>query len=219
MRFETIDLGLVSFKEAEEIQRQAFKALLCAKKDVRPKLIFCRHYPVITFGRRSSKVNILACDEELGERGIPIHRAERGGDVTYHGPGQLIAYPVFDLKIWKKDIHLFLRKLEEAVINLMLQFGIPATRVLDLTGVWVEGKKISSIGIAIRHWITFHGLSINVKKDDLPNFRLVRPCGLDVEMTAMEKELDTELEIDDIKDCLGKQLNRVFSERGRGYHG
>jgi len=214
MQFETVDLGLVSFKEAEDIQRQAFNVLSFAKEDLRPRLIFCRHYPVITLGRSASKINILVCDDELKKRGISIHQAERGGNVTYHGPGQLIAYPVFDLKIWKKDIHLFLRKLEEAVINLMRQFAIPATRVSGLTGIWVEDKKISSIGIAIRHWIAFHGLSINVKKDDLANFKLVRPCGLDVEMTSMEKELDTELDICDIKACLTEQLNRVFSERG-----
>jgi lipoate-protein ligase B len=122
--------------------------------------------------------------------------------VTYHGPGQVTAYPIFDLHYLKKDINFFLRNLEQVVIDLLWDFGIKGTRVSGLTGVWVDKQKIASIGIAIKQWITFHGLSLNLKKADLANFSFIRPCGMDIEMTSLETLIDRPIEINDIKQAL-----------------
>ena len=140
--------------------------------------------------------------DELKAKGVEIFQIERGGDVTYHGPGQLTAYPIFNLNYLKKDIHLFLRQLEKVVIDLLSDFGVMGLRQPGLTGVWVNKNKIVSIGIAIKNWITFHGLSINVKKDDLNGFRMIKPCGLDIEMTSLEIETGRDIGIETIKENL-----------------
>jgi lipoyl(octanoyl) transferase len=207
--FKILDLGLVDYKVALEQQKAVFsdvKSGVC-----KSTLIICRHNPVITLGRQASKKNIRASEGELEEKGIQVFAAERGGDVTYHGPGQLIAYPVFNLSHFKKDIHFFLRQLEEVAIDLLAGFGIIAMRRAGSTGVWVAGRKISSIGIAIRNWITFHGISINIKDDDLVNYRLIRPCGMEIEMVSMEAVLGKELEINSIKPALAQKFADVFS--------
>jgi lipoate-protein ligase B len=201
MRLETFDLGLSEYQKAWDLQKQIFS---CLKNGALNKaLILCQHQPVITLGRNADRKNILVTEEELKSRGIQIFEIERGGDVTYHGPGQLTIYPLFNLEYFKKDIHLYLRNLEGIVIDLLSDFGIKAQRKPDFTGVWVEeGKKIASIGIAIRNWITFHGLSINIKENDLQNFRLIRPCGMDIEMTSRETVLGRPVDIDEIKKSL-----------------
>ena len=209
MEFEIFDLGLVDFKKSWNLQKEIF--LKVKNGFLKSGLILCQHYPVITLGRSSNKKNILFPEEELKTRGIQIYEIGRGGDVTYHGPGQMIAYPIFNLNFFKKDIHFFLRYLEEIVIDLLGDFGINAQRRIGLTGVWVEQKKIASIGIAIRNWITFHGLSINIKKEDLANFRFIRPCGMDIEMTSLETVLERDIEIADIKQNIRDTLS---SNRG-----
>jgi len=200
MEFKVFDLGLIYFKKAWEFQRKIFQDVKSGLLE--SGLILCQHYPVITLGRTANKKNILASEQELKMRGITISEIERGGDVTYHGPGQLMAYPIFNLNYLKKDIHLFLRQLEGITITLLSDFGIEASRYQGLTGVWVGKEKIASIGIAIRNWITFYGLSINIKKDDLDNFRFIRPCGMDIEMTSLETVLNRDIKIDCLKDGL-----------------
>jgi lipoate-protein ligase B len=200
MRLETFDLGLSEYQKAWDLQKEVFLRL--KNGSLNKGLILCQHQPVITLGRNADRKNILVSEEELKSRGIQIFEIERGGDVTYHGPGQLTIYPLFNLEYFKKDIHLYLRNLEGIVIDLLSDFGIKAQRKPDFTGVWVEGKKIASIGIAIRNWITFHGLSINIKENDLQNFRLIRPCGMDIEMTSLETVLGRPVDIDEIKKSL-----------------
>ncbi len=209
MQFEVFDLGLVDFKKAWDFQKEIFQEV----KNVllESGLIFCQHYPVITLGRTANKKNILVSEQELKMRGITISEIERGGDVTYHGPGQLIVYPIFNLNYYKKDIHLFLRQLEGITITLLSDFGIEASRYPGLTGVWVGKQKVASIGIAIRNWITLHGLSINVKKDDLDNFRFIRPCGMDIEMTSIETILSKGVGIDTLKEKFIYNFREVFS--------
>ncbi len=198
MTLEIFDLGLIEFKKAWDFQKEIFFAV--KKGDFHFGLILCRHYPVFTLGRLADKANIL----EQGD--IPCYEIERGGDVTYHGPGQLTVYPIFDLHYLKKDLNFFLRFLEQGVIDLLSDFGIKGERVKGLTGVWIrEGVKplkIASIGISVKNWITFHGVSFNVKKDDLANFRLIRPCGMDYPMTSLESLLGRDVEMDDIKSNL-----------------
>lgn len=193
---EIFDLGLIDYWPALLVQQEAFKAVKAGY--LKSALIICRHYPAITLGRQAAKSNILIPEAELTDKGISVYQVERGGDVTYHGPGQLVIYPVLNLADYKKDIHWFLRQCEEAAINLLANFGVQGERIVGKTGVWVDGEKICSIGIAIRNWITFHGLSINIKQDDLANFSLIRACGMDIKMTSLETILGRNIEITDI---------------------
>lgn len=198
MEFKIFDLGAVDFQKAWDFQKEIFQKV--KNNHFKAALILCRHYPVITIGRSGKKENIRASLNELKNRSIPVYEIERGGDITYHGPGQLIAYPVFNLHYLTKDIHLFLRKLEEVVMDFLSDFGIQGLRYPGLTGVWIDRQKISSIGIAVKNWITFHGVSVNIKKGDLLNFQLIKPCGMDIEMTSLESVLHRDIGIDDIKD-------------------
>ena len=202
MPIEILDLGLIDFKSAWDFQKRKF--LSVKSQNSSSTLIFCRHYPVITLGRAANRNNILANQAELKKRRIEVYEIERGGDVTYHGPGQLMVYPIFDLNDFKKDIHWFLRFLEQIVIELLSDFGIKVERVSGLTGVWMGKQKIASLGIAIKNWVTFHGLSINVKEDDLRNFSLIRPCGMDIQMTSLETVLGRDVDLGCAKDRLIK---------------
>lgn len=198
------DLGLIDFKKALDFQKSVFEDV---KNNKFPAaVILCQHYPVITLGRSSSKDNILAQDIELRHRGIGVQEIERGGDVTYHGPGQLVLYPILNLNHFKKDIRWFLSSLEGMSIKLLSEFGVSGKRLTGATGIWVEGKKIASIGITVRKWITYHGLAINIKKDDLDNFSLIRPCGMDIMMTSLESVLGREVEVEKIKEILTGRL-------------
>lgn len=197
MEFKIFDLGLIDFQKAWQFQKEIFQKVRNNYFTV--ALVLCQHYPVITVGRLGKKENIKTSLNELKNRSIHIYEIERGGDITYHGPGQLIAYPIFNLNYLKKDIHLFLRKLEEVVIDFLSDFGIKGLRHSGLTGVWIDKQKIASIGIAIKNWITFHGVSINIKKEDLVNFQLIKPCGMDIEMTSLETILKKDIGIDEIK--------------------
>ena len=223
MEVAVFDIGLIDFLKARQFQQEIFDKV---RKNAFPgALIICRHYPVITLGRGAHYDSILASSQELKDRNIPVYEIERGGDATYHGPGQVIVYPILDLQYFKKDIHWFLRQLEQAVIDLLSDYGISGLRQSGRTGVWINGDKIASIGIAIRHWITYHGLSVNVKKEDLSNFKLVRPCGMDITMTSLEKVLGREVDIEDAAENLARHCLKggiLYDESnlagvGRGY--
>ena len=211
MDFRVFNLGLVDFKKALQFQKEIFQEI--KNNSFNGALILCRHYPVITLGRGGKKENIKVPLSELKNRRIQLYEIERGGDVTYHGPGQLIAYPVFNLNYLKKDIHLFLRQLEWLAIDFLSDFGIKGLRHKGLTGVWIDKKKVASIGIAIRDWITFHGISINIKQDDLDNFSLIKPCGMDIEMTSLESVLNRGVEIDKIKNNLIDKFRESYEFR------
>ncbi|MBM3244443.1 MAG: lipoyl(octanoyl) transferase LipB [Candidatus Omnitrophica bacterium] len=209
MELKLYDLGLVDYLPAYEFQKKILSDIkngfLCSA------LVVCRHNPVITLGRTADRNNILSLRGAEGDEAIsiPIVETERGGDVTYHGPGQLIVYPIFNLALLKKDIHWFLRFLEGVIIDFLLDFGISSERVPGKTGVWIKGKKIASIGISIRNWITFHGLSLNVLENDLANFGTIRPCGMDIEMASMEGVLGHRIEIEEVKQCLISKFQEV----------
>lgn len=228
MEFDLFDLGLTDFKRAWLMQRELFAEV--RNGNLKSALIICQHYPVITLGRSAKRQNILATEQKLRALKIPVYQLERGGDVTYHGPGQIIAYPIFNLTLFKKDIHLFLRQLEEVAINLLAGFGIKGLRIPGLTGVWVNStvnhakenygsfsnrhiQKIASLGIAIRNWITFHGLSINIKRLDLAKFGLIKPCGLDAEVTCLETILGSDIEISSIKAMLIERFKAIFGNK------
>lgn len=211
--FKIVDLGLIDYRLALERQKDIFLGVKNSAEI--STLIVCRHNPVITLGRKTCRESFLVPAEELQKRGIKVFEVERGGDITYHGPGQLVAYPVFNLNYYKKDIHFFLRQLERVVIELLADFGVKAERKNNLAGVWFGEKKISSIGIAVRNWITFHGISLNVKKDDLLNYRLIKPCGMDIEMISLEDLLGRQIAIEPLKTLLTRKFKDIFSNRIR----
>jgi len=212
MELKIIDLGLVDYLEAWNIQRDILAKVISG--EMNSALILCRHYPVITLGRGASRESLRFSNEVIRARGIKIYNIERGGDATYHGPGQLTVYPVLNLRYFKRDIHWFLRELESLVISSLADLNLPVSRVEGFTGAWIGNKKIASIGIAVKHWVTYHGLSINIKRDDLANFALIRPCGMDIKVTCLEEALGRDVEIADVKFSLLERFNEMLR---RGY--
>ena len=180
-------------------------------------LLLLEHPPVITLGvktRHGSK-HIIASEEELARQGVTVHETGRGGDVTYHGPGQLVGYPIFDLKPDRCDVHRYVRDLEEALILALREFGIEGRRVKGLSGVWVgdEGKerKIAAIGVRISRWITSHGFALNVATD-LRHFQLIVPCGIaDRSVTSMEGELGRSVAMAEIEEAAVRGFESVFA--------
>jgi lipoyl(octanoyl) transferase len=148
------------------------------RKGAAPNTLFLlEHTPVITVGRKSNPANLLLSKEELTEKGIELIETDRGGDVTYHGPGQLVAYPVLSLNAWKQSYRWYLRSLERVLITLLRGYGLAAERLEGFTGVWVNGMKLAAIGVGVHNWISFHGIALNVEPD-MSHFRLIIPCGI-----------------------------------------
>lgn len=163
-----------------------YAAMLALQKDrcaavehgAAPNTLFLlEHTPVITLGRRSDPANLLLSQEELARRGIALFETDRGGDVTYHGPGQLIAYPILALAAWKQSYRWYLRSLEAVLIDLLQGYGLPAERMEGFTGIWVRGAKVAAIGVGVHNWVSFHGIALNVRPD-MEHFRLIVPCGI-----------------------------------------
>ena len=165
---------------------------------------------MITLGRSAKKENVLKPDEQLKSLGIEVVHTNRGGDVTLHLPGQLVVYPIFDLRYLGRDIGLFLRNMEKAVISMLKDYRIKAVALEGSTGVWVDQKKIASIGIAVRNWVAYHGVSLNISCN-LDLFSLIRPCGQDIIMTSMARFLSPDvLSISEIKRRLTDKFKQVF---------
>ena len=180
-------LGRTPYTEALELQRAAAKARISGAID-QDVLILVEHPPVVTLGRSSKQAHLVASAEYLAANGVELHEVERGGDVTFHGPGQLVGYPIVDLKRHRQDLHWYLRQVEEALIRSLGVMGIAAERNAGWTGVWTGGRKIASIGVHARDWVTWHGFALNVSTD-LRFFDLIVPCGIDgVVMTSAERE-------------------------------
>jgi lipoate-protein ligase B len=183
-----VDLGQRAYAEVLEMQRAVARARISGEieQDV---LLLVEHPPVITLGRASHDANVLASREQLARRGVERFEVERGGDVTFHGPGQLVGYPIIDLKRHTQDLHWYLRQVEETLIVALARLGIPGERVAKYTGVWTGGRKIASIGVHARDWVTWHGFALNVTTE-LSYFDLIVPCGIPaVTMTSVEREL------------------------------
>jgi lipoyl(octanoyl) transferase len=181
-------LGTLKYAEALDLQRATARDRISGAipEDV---LLLVEHPPVVTLGRSAKEKNLLASPQLLAARGVELFEVERGGDVTFHGPGQLVGYPIVDLKRHRKDLHWYLRQVEEALIVALGRIGIAAERNPGLTGVWTQGRKIASIGVHARDWVTWHGFALNVSTD-LSYFDLMVPCGIDaVTMTSVAREL------------------------------
>src|SRR5437868_4353805 len=177
------------YAEALDYQREIARQRISGELD-QDILLLVQHPPVVTLGRSSKQKNLVSTPEFLNSRGIELFEVERGGDVTFHGPGQLVGYPIIDLKRHKQDLHWYLRQLEQALISTLSDFGISAERNPGYTGVWTGGRKIASIGVHARDWVTWHGFALNVTTD-LSYFDTIVPCGIDgVVMTSIEKEVN-----------------------------
>jgi lipoate-protein ligase B len=204
-----LNLDLVRYRRALELQR----VLVAHRREgrIHDTLVLLRHPPVITIGRRGDEDNILAPQQWLDEEGIEVHRVERGGDVTYHGPGQLVGYPIIDLKCQRKDVGWYVHSLEEVLIRTLDDFGMSGKRVPGQIGVWLdERRKIASLGVRIERWITYHGFALNVGRD-LSHFALIVPCGLrGKEMTSMEVALGQKVDMTRVRGSVVRHFSGVF---------
>ena len=209
VKCRVLDLGLVSYEKAYYLQKKLHEFRREGRID--DVLILLEHEPVVTVGRGGKRDNILVSDELLESKGIRVFEIDRGGDVTLHCPGQLVGYPIFDLKVHGKNIHKYLRNIEEIIIGSLKVYGIDGQSIEGHTGVWVGGKKIASIGIGIKGWVTFHGFSLNINSD-LSYFSLIRPCGFESRMvTSMSEILGSPVEPKDFRHQLIEQFAEVFN--------
>ncbi len=226
-RTELIDLGLVDYKEAWDYQASLFEGIIQIKLQNRTLpveeqlltpnyLITCQHPHVFTLGKSGTRDNLLVSDAELAKNNIGFYENNRGGDITYHGPGQLVVYPVLDLENFFTDIHLYMRTLEESVILTLHDYGIDAGRSAGLTGVWIDAdqpskaRKISAMGVKTSRWVSMHGLAFNIHAS-LEHFNMIVPCGItDKAVTSMHIETQTEPPFEEVKTKLIAHLASLF---------
>jgi len=209
------DLGLLSWSDAFALQER----LVAARKAVAIEDVFllCEHPHVITLGRNASQKNLLASEHVLRQKGVELRETNRGGDITYHGPGQIVGYPILNLDGIRRDVHWYVRTLEEAMIRASADFGIIAYRIPGKTGIWVQlagnipEEKLAAIGVHISRWVTSHGFAYNVSTD-LRFFDLIIPCGItDRKATSLEKLLQREVSMDEVRPRLVHHLAELFS--------
>jgi lipoyl(octanoyl) transferase len=218
MNLAVIDLGTLAYGDALELQRSVANARISGHvaDDV---LLLVEHPPVVTLGRGTKPGHLVASGPQLTARGVELFEVERGGDITFHGPGQLVGYPIIDLKRHRQDLHWYLRQVEEAIIQAMAACGLPCVRNSGFTGVWTNGvdgaahpRKIASIGVHARDWVTWHGFALNVTTD-LSYFDLIVPCGIsDVTMTTVQRELGERFPGSQaVADAIIRSFGRVFN--------
>ena len=200
------ELGRVDYGKAFELQQQ----LVAERKQgiIGDHLLLLEHPHVVTLGRNGHMENLLAPPEVLARAGISFYPTDRGGDITYHGPGQLVGYPILDLRDWKRDVVGYVRAVEQVIIDTLAEFGISAGRVPKLTGVWVDGRKIAAIGVHISRWVTSHGFALNVNTD-LSYFQYIVPCGLTKPVTSMA-QLGCAADLSEVARCLARHFGCVF---------
>jgi lipoyl(octanoyl) transferase len=223
-----IDWGLIDYQQAWDLQEQLFKAKVDAKlahriagldsqvQGIANELIFCEHPHVYTLGKSGSKNNLLITEHELQQLNASFYPINRGGDITYHGPGQIVGYPIFDLEQFFTDIHRYLRTLEEAIILTMKHYGLNGERYEGYTGVWLDAaneekaRKICAMGVRCSRWVTMHGFAFNINTD-LSYFNHIVPCGIDdKKVTSMQAELGQELNIEEAKQLLKANIANLF---------
>ena len=218
------DIGLIEYKEAWLFQEKFFNEILEIKSKNRNEgskittknhLIFCEHPHVYTLGNSGNKENLLVNEEYLKSRGASFYKTNRGGDITYHGPGQIVGYPIFDLDNFFNDIGKYLRFLEEVIILTLKEYGLSGERSKGETGVWLDvgkptARKICAMGVKTSRWVSMHGFAFNLNTD-LSYFENIIPCGInDKKVTSLEKEIGHKIDIDRAKSLLKSNLERVF---------
>jgi lipoyl(octanoyl) transferase len=182
--------------------------------EIPDQLLIVEHPHVVTMGRNGHMENLLASPEILERSGIELHYTDRGGDVTYHGPGQIVGYPIFDLREWKRDVVAYLRALEQVLIEALAEFGIHGGRQPGATGVWVEGAKVAAIGVHISRWVTSHGFALNLDTD-LDYFKYIVPCGLTQPVTSL-RGLGSNASRAEVTLSVARAFGRVFERDMRG---
>jgi lipoyl(octanoyl) transferase len=218
------DLRKIDYKECWDFQEELFAEILAVKSSNKKKnktietknyLLFCEHPHVYTLGKSGDEKNLLVNEEYLKSRGATFHKINRGGDITYHGPGQLVGYPILDLDNFFTDIHKYLRFLEEAVILTLREYGLESERSPGETGVWFDvgtpkARKICALGVKSSRWVTMHGFAFNINSD-LSYFGNIIPCGItDKSVTSLKKELGKEMDIDQVKNKVKSHLIDLF---------
>jgi lipoyl(octanoyl) transferase len=194
------DLDNIDYKEAWDLQKEIFE--LRYKKEISDVFLLLEHPHTYTLGRVADKAHLIGSQDYLDKNKISVYDIDRGGDITYHGPGQIVGYPIIDLNQWQNDTHKYLRGLEEVIIRTCSYYGINASRDPKYTGVWVENRKIAAIGIKVSRWITMHGFAFNINSD-LSFFNGIVPCGIfNKEVTSLMKELNTKIDLHEVKRIL-----------------
>ena len=219
-----LDLGLINYKEAWDYQKKLFQEIIDIKSRNRKEgtnvatqshLLFCEHPHVYTLGKSGDEKNLLVNEDYLQSRDATFYKINRGGDITYHGPGQIVVYPILDLDNFFTDIHKYLRYLEEAVIKTITEYGIKGERSGGETGVWLDvgkptARKLCALGVRSSRWVTMHGFAFNVNAD-LSYFGNIVPCGiLDKSVTSLQEELGYKLDIEEVKEKLKNHLASIF---------
>lgn len=218
------DLGLIDYKEAWDFQEELFLGIIDIKSRNRKQgtdvatqshLLFCEHSHVYTLGKSGDEKNLLVDEAYLKSRGASFYKSNRGGDITYHGPGQIVGYPILDLDNFFTDIHKYLRFLEEAVIKTIAEYGLEGERSGGETGVWLDvgkptARKMCALGVRSSRWVTMHGFAFNVNAD-LSYFGNIVPCGIvDKSVTSLQEELGYKLDMEEVKEKLKNQLASIF---------
>src|SRR5262245_66024093 len=198
--FEIVDWGRIPYAEAWRLQRELVDRR--ANGEISDRLILCEHEPVITAGRRTPAA-------ALGRLPYPLHEIERGGELTYHGPGQLVGYPILDLRPRGSDLHRYLRDLEEVLVRALARFGLDGRRNPPHTGVWVGSRKIASIGVAVKRWVSYHGFALNVTTD-LTAFASFQPCGLEPTVMTSFAALGVPTDVEAVKPIVSASFAEVF---------
>ena len=211
MECVTIDIGLSAYGEAWDLQRLVWSARVEGK--IPDVLILTEHRHVYTLGKSANENHLLAKEEELKRNGVDVYQIDRGGDITYHGPGQIVGYPILDLNNHYLDVHRYLRDLEEVIIRTLGALGIEGTRIEGMTGVWVSGDKVAAIGIKVSRWVTMHGFAFNVNTD-LSYFDRIIPCGIFHKgVTSVQQILGHVVDIKLVQTSLLRNFEDVFGVR------
>jgi lipoyl(octanoyl) transferase len=202
------DLDLIDYKEAWDLQKDIFE--LRYKKLIPDVLLLLEHPHTYTLGKVADKKHLLGSPKFLEENKISVYDIDRGGDITYHGPGQIVGYPIIDLNEWTRDTHKYLRGLEEIIIRTLADYGVEGIRDPEHTGVWIEDRKIAAIGIKISRWITMHGFAFNINSD-LSFFKGIIPCGItDKGVSSLNREINSVVSLEDVKNKLVENFRLFF---------
>jgi len=220
------NLGKISYQKAWDLQQELLTEVIGIKRENRDKetnktpqkhyFLYCEHPHVYTLGRSGSIDNLLLSESQLAEKGIEFYKINRGGDITYHGPGQIVGYPILDLDYFFTDIHRYVRYIEEAVIRTLAEYDIEGTRIEGMSGVWLKAdatrpdRKICAIGIHLSRWVTMHGFAFNIQTD-LQYFNYIIPCGItNKTVTSLEKELGKKVALEEVREKLNKHFSDLF---------
>jgi lipoyl(octanoyl) transferase len=206
---QLIQTGISNYEYIWKLQQHLFQQVSRGQTD--NYLIMTEHHPVITIGQKSNPAHLLAGEAYLRQQGIELFHIDRGGDITFHGPGQLVGYPVLNLADFRPDVHWYLRKLEEVIIRTLTEFKIPAGRIENLTGVWSGDKKICAIGVKITRWVTMHGFALNVSTD-LNFFKYIIPCGISGKgVTSIFEQSGNNTAINDVSSKVCANFAKIFN--------